>query len=217
MKNNELKLKLNNIKGIKKIIDINLRPENYKALNWRQKAKYKAFKKELDSGNYNRDEFVKRFMKYQGVRKDGTLSNKFKKKGVYKKQGDNWFISLTFKPKQRYKTSNNNSIEDFIINWPAIREKVNEFNVLQYQSDFSSDWYIDWVDRFKKAIGCEQLSSQLIIQWILRFENDLNWIHDRYSLEEIIKAIELVKKKGTNITPKDGELAATILQILFFK
>lgn len=157
----------NDLDNAKKILK-HLKSERvYDNSNQYRKRKLREFEQQLQNAKTKnqKEQFIKDFNRYLGIRKDGSL-NFNRKKANFRKENGEWVVGIRVAEKKN-NTSKASTQQDGLRKriyrdkgdwnsiWNEMKSILAEYNLPTYWTDFYSDLYPDWVDRARQA--CEDL------------------------------------------------------------
>lgn len=170
-----IEVSLDSYKNLKKVLNaLDKRADKLSYYN-RNRIKYFLQLSKLGKSSAVREQFVKEFSKYIGIKKNGKVGSR--KKVDIRSTPDG--LTASIRVNVRKKRSRRVFRDYFDFNeiteqdWKEIRAILLEYNAFDYFDFFYTDMYPGWVDRVKKRLGNENIPShyflELIYEWMKKY------------------------------------------------
>lgn len=207
-------------RDIRQIIDFYLNEENIGALNAYEKKRFKEFKHSFslfDEDEIFFDRERKKFERFLGLTNSGLSSyNKRKKIGNLKIDSQGNLYLNAFYRKQRSKKFNyrDKDIVEILLDFDNFKQLADEFSLDSYLSEFTTDFYPDWVKRFKNSAGMSNMSNPVVIYWTEEILKRYSRLISTYGKDNLDEALINVKRRNYRLTKNTTPIEKEILNFL---
>lgn len=215
------KYNLSNRRQALQVIDFLLKDKNRPKLS-RSKVQRLADIKVILEHNTKKDGYagaLKQLHKVFGINAKGELTSakKYNRKiriTLRKNKDEGWYVRIAKPSSKGFSSSvfQRGTLTLLMYEFDDVLMQMNLFNLDNYFSDFASEFYPDWIERFAKAIECENISNTMVVNWMTKLRNDWAPLWDGYGKEQCRAAI--YKMTDNKFKKPETFLEETVIRLL---